>query len=68
MAGLMARGRALVDAAAARAVRRVAERVRAEVPGVTAEPEDGRVVIRGRSLRRRLIAEAGLRWIGGLLK
>ena len=63
MEQLEARGRAIAEAGAARAVARVAERA-GELPGVRVVVEAEGVVLTGRGLWR--IAE--LRWIGGLLR
>jgi hypothetical protein len=64
----LARAEAVGEARVAEVVAQLAERVRAEVPGVAAEAGDGRVEIAGRGLGRRVAGEAGLRWIGGMLR
>ena len=63
MERIEARGRVLAEARVPEVVARVAE-VAGAVPGVRAEAGDGRVVLVGHGLRR----NAGLRWIGGLLR
>jgi len=63
MEQLEAHGRALGEAAAERAVARVAARL-GEVPGVVAEAEPGRVVVSGRGLWRK----PELRWIAGAVR
>lgn len=63
MAALEARGRAIAEARAARAVARLAERA-GEVPGVRADVAADGVVLTGRGLWRM----PELRWIGGWLK
>ncbi|MEI9850624.1 MAG: hypothetical protein WDN24_06915 [Sphingomonas sp.] len=62
MEGLEARGRAAGARGVARAVERIAARVREEYPGVAAEPVPGGVALSGRGLRMRL------RWIAGLIR
>ncbi len=63
MEALEARGRALGEAGAAKAVARLAERA-GEVPGVRVEVATDGVVLTGRGLWRR----PELRWIGGMLR
>jgi hypothetical protein len=59
-----ARALAAAEAAAERARARVAVAL-AEVPGVSAEVVEGGVLVRGRRLAARWVADARLRWIGG---
>lgn len=61
MERLEARGRAIGEAAVARTIRRLTERL-GELPGVRADAGEDRVTVSGRGLWRRL------RWIGGLLR
>lgn len=61
MERLEARGRAIGEAAVARTIRRLTERL-GELPGVRADAGEDRVTVSGRELWRRL------RWIGGVLK
>lgn len=63
MEALEARGRAIAEAGAAKAVARVAEAAR-EVAGVRVEVEADGVVLSGRGLWR----NPALRWIGGWLR
>jgi hypothetical protein len=51
-----------------RRVDRLAERIMRDVGRVVVETEAARVVIRGKSLRRRWLAEPGLRFLAGLLR
>lgn len=63
MEALEARGRAIAEAEAAKAVARVADAARA-VPGVRVSVEPEGVVLSGRGLWRM----PALRWIGGWLR
>lgn len=49
-------------------VERIEAEARERMPGARVSREDGRVVIGGRGLRRRVLADAALRWAGGWLK
>ncbi len=53
---------ALAERAARDAALRLADRVRAEMPGVAVEVIEGGVAVRGRGLRGRLL------WFGGMLR
>lgn len=68
MTGLHAKGVAIAARAVPRATARVADAIGATLPGVTAEPVAGGVVLTGRGLTRRLADDGGLRWIGSLLR
>jgi len=68
MERLEARGRAIGERAAERAVERLAAEARAALPGLEIEAGDGRVTIAGRGLGRRWLADPALRWLGGLLR
>ena len=65
---LAGRMRAIGAERVADATGRIAEAVRAEVPGVSVEAGDGEVLLSARGLSRRMMTDARLRWIGGLLK
>ncbi|WP_010545095.1 hypothetical protein [Sphingomonas elodea] len=56
-------GRAAGDTAA-----RLAERVRDGVPGISVSADGDRVILSGRGLWRRWLADPALRWLGGLLR
>lgn len=47
---------------------RLAERIAATLPGVSAEVEPGLVRLTARGLRRRWRTDAGLRWLGRVLR
>lgn len=64
----MRRVERMAEAAAARAAGRLAERLRAELPGLRIEAGPGGVTIAGRDLARRAAAMPELRWIGGLMR
>jgi len=68
MSGLDARGDAIAARAVARATARLAAAAGAALPGLRVRAEEGRVVISGRGLARRLLADPALRWLGGLLR
>lgn len=46
----------------------VAERILAEVPGVTVSIEQDEVVVAGRKLGWRAVTEPALRWIGSMFR
>lgn len=68
MNGLERKARELAANAVREAAERVAARVQAEIPEVTAEATEAGVAITGRRLRWRAITALALRWIGGLLR
>lgn len=68
MEELEARGRAIGERAAERAVARLATEARAALPALEVEAGDGRVTIAGRGLVRRWLTDPALRWLGGLLR
>lgn len=47
---------------------RLAERIAATLPGLSAEAEPGQVRLTGRGLRRRWLTEPALRWLGRALR
>jgi hypothetical protein len=65
---MSARIEARAEAAVAEAVERLAARLGEAVPGAEVTVEPGQVVLSGRGLARRMLAEPGLRWPGGLLR
>lgn len=65
-AGPIARADALARAARTRAVARIAAAVGDALPGIEVTTEGGAVVLSGRGLARRLLADPRLRWIGSL--
>ncbi|WP_404336195.1 hypothetical protein AB2M62_18525 [Sphingomonas sp. MMS12-HWE2-04] len=68
MTGLEARGDAIAAQAVAAATERLADAAEAALPGLAVTAESDRVVIRGRGLARRLLADPALRWLGGLIR
>ena len=68
MERLEARGRARGERAAAEAATRLGARLREAFPELDVEVAPARVVVRGRGLRLRMLAEPALRWLGGLLR
>ncbi|MBB5711452.1 hypothetical protein [Sphingomonas xinjiangensis] len=68
MERLEARARARGERAAADAASRLGEDVREAFPELTVDVEPEPVVVRGAGLGRRMLAEPGLRWLGGLLR
>jgi hypothetical protein len=65
---MSARVEARAAAAVEEAVARLAARLGDAVPGADVTVEPGRVVLSGRGLARRMLAEPALRWPGGLLR
>lgn len=65
---LEARGRAIAAAAEARVAVRVEDAVSDTFPELTATQEGNCIALAGRGLRARLLRDARLRWIGGLLR
>lgn len=65
---LNARAEAIGRRAADDTAARLGARVRAEVPGVVVTVEGTRVILSGRRLWRRWLADPALRWLGGLLR
>jgi hypothetical protein len=65
---LEARAEAVGERAAAQTALRLRDAAREALPGLTVEAEAGRVVISGRGLWRRWLADAALRWPGGWLR
>lgn len=65
---MSARVEARAEAAAEAAVARLAARLGEAVPGAEVTVEPGRVVLSGRGLARRMLAEPALRWPGGLIE
>jgi hypothetical protein len=65
---LKARAETAGRAAATDAAGRLAEQVRAAVPGVSVTVEDSAVALAGRGLWRRWLADPALRGLGGLLR
>ena len=59
---------ALARARAEQAAARVGARIREAFPELDVAVEPERVVVRGHRLRRRMIGEPALRWLGGLLR
>jgi hypothetical protein len=66
MSGLEARATALGAARAERVAARLAAAI--AVPGVRAEVSGAQVILRGRGLGRRLVAEPGIGWWAGWLR
>lgn len=56
------------DARAASIIATAVARLSALFPGVTVTGERGRIIHAGKGLRHRLITDANLRWIRGLLR
>lgn len=65
---LKARAESAGRTAATDAAGRLAEQVRAAVPGVSVTVEGSAVTLSGRGLWRRWLANPALRWLGGLLR
>lgn len=59
------RAQAVGERAANAAAERLADEARAALPGVAVTAEDGRVVLAGRGLARRMLLDPALRWPGG---
>ena len=68
MTGLEERRAALAQRAVADATVRLAAAADAALLGLTVTAEGDRVVIAGRGLARRMLADPALRWLGGLLR
>ena len=61
-------GARIAAAAADRAAARVADAIADAFPDLVVTRSGGRVEIAGRGLRARVLREARLRWIGGMLR
>ncbi|UYY57527.1 hypothetical protein [Sphingomonas sp. S2-65] len=68
MERLEARGRDRSERAAADAAARLGARLREAYPELGVEVAPEQVVVRGRGLGRRMLADPALRWLGGLLR
>lgn len=58
----------LVEAARRRAIERARARIADALPDITVTATDAGVELSGRGLIRRMLSDARLRWIGGLLR
>jgi hypothetical protein len=64
MAALLKRGEALARGARQRALARAAERLRETARGARVRVEDGTIVVTGRGLLKRWLADPALRFFG----
>lgn len=58
----------LVEAARRRAIERARARIADALPDIAVTATDAGVELSGRGLIRRMLSDARLRWIGGLLR
>lgn len=68
MEALLARGRSIADEAVAAERERIAARIGEEMPGLDVTTTDVGIGVAGQGLRRRLLDEPQLRWIGSLVR